>query len=558
MKCENKSEIAYWNEGLNVVLAGLYWSLESTIKVTDGTVTVNGTQLDDDVDVELGDDSTTDISTGAGADKVSVKATSKKGSPKDQTIHINTGTEDDRIDVDVSTANQAGTVEIDAGDGEDHIHFTGELKKNGNSSAVLEPVQSEIPDEEEGIEQQSGEEETVTYEPKVNLENSNGKMLAFKILNSEIYTDALTNKKQIEVLKEALQGSEEELKEFAANELFVDYVCEDSGDLDVGNVTITGTGFLTSLILKCKDVLNVRNLFANGINLILKAQEIIFGGTVEAKSIIAEATSDDAIFNMNISGAENLGIQDEEVAVGSDISYVKATITVEEDATVKASDAIEFKASAEQKASLLPVGEGYNFMAIKVGDAIIDILGNIFSGGSFGAQSSVLVDASASNTSLAQWFIPLGIAIAVTESRVNVGSNASITAGSNLSLLANSSVTISNIATMGTLPISLALSVVVADTLVDVAGNLTSQTGNVDLHADGKVNLKTVAAEKASATTNVTANPNSSVVILPGQNTGNGSITTGTTGTTGGSKSGGFFAVSVALQDVAVIIREDA
>ena len=126
-------------------------------------------------------------------------------------------------------------------------------------------------------------------------------------------------------------------------------------------------------------MLNVRNLLANGINLILQAQEIIFGGTVEAKSIIAEATSDDAIFNMNISGAENLGIQDEEVAVGSDISYVKATITVEEDATVKASDAIEFKASAEQKASLLPVGEGYNFMAIKVGDAIINILGNCIS-----------------------------------------------------------------------------------------------------------------------------------------------------------------------------------
>ena len=111
---------------------------------------------------------------------------------------------------------------------------------------------------------------------------------------------------------------------------------------------------------------------------------------------------------------------------------------------------------------------------------------------------------------------------------------------------------------MGTLPISLALSVVTADTLVDVEGDLLSKTGSVKLGAKGIVNLTTTAAEKSFASTNMTANPNGSISIIPGANGSNGSLSSGNTGTTGGSKSGGFFAVAVALQDVAVKVRENA
>ena len=538
-------------EGLNVVLAGLYWSLENTVSVKDGSVAVYGTTQDDHVQVEIGEDADLyKISTGEGSDEVTVKSTSASGKPDGKTIHIDTGAGDDKINVDVSAANHAENVEIDAGEGEDRIHFTGELKKDGRSSAKLVAVE-----EPNNIEETLPE---VQYEPEVNLENSNGKMLAFEILNAEIYTDALSNKKQIEVIKDALNGSEGAIKKYAANEIFVDYICEDSGDLTVSNVEIEGTGFLTSLILKCADTLRINNLFASGINLILKAQEIILDGITEAKSILAEAIDDDAFFDINIPSVEEIGIQAETVTIGSDISRTTATITVREGATVRAEDAIDFSASSTQKASLLPEGTGYNFMSIKVGDAIIDILGNIISGGSFDAKTSVLIKSSASNTSLAQWFIPLGIAVAVSESKIHVGREASITAASHLSLLANSSVTISNIATMGTLPISLALSVVTADTLVDVEGDLLSKTGSVKLGAKGIVNLTTTAAEKSFASTNMTANPNGSISIIPGANGSNGSLSSGNTGTTGGSKSGGFFAVAVALQDVAVKVRENA
>ena len=109
------------------------------------------------------------------------------------------------------------------------------------------------------------------------------------------------------------------------------------------------------------------------------------------------------------------------------------------------------KASTEQKASLLPVGEGYNFLSIKVGEAKINILGEILSGGSVSASTSVLINASASNTSLAMWFIPLGVAIAVTDSKVILGEDAKIEAGSDVLLSAASDITIKNIATMGTL-----------------------------------------------------------------------------------------------------------
>ena len=113
------------------------------------------------------------------------------------------------------------------------------------------------------------------------------------------------------------------------------------------------------------------------------------------------------------------------------------------------------KAVSSQKNNLVPFVEGANIINVKIGNAVISILGNIEAGGAVEATASSTVNVAASNETLAKYYIPLAAGILVSEARVETGKDSVITAGGDVKLSSISDVTLTTLSTVGALPISL-------------------------------------------------------------------------------------------------------
>ena len=154
-------------DGINVVLSGLYYSLNTTITSKKATTTVYGTAKDDNIQVEL-EDSSLEVISGDGQDNIRVKG---KGG-ENQKVDLDGGGGSDVYTVDVSTGT---TVNINDQDG-GRIHLTGDLKKNSNPT---------------------GNYDSAKQEASFTLTNSAGKLLKIFTKGITAFTDELTNKKQI-------------------------------------------------------------------------------------------------------------------------------------------------------------------------------------------------------------------------------------------------------------------------------------------------------------------------------------------------------------------------
>lgn len=121
-------------DGINVVLSGLYYSLNTTITSKKATTTVYGTAKDDNIQVEL-EDSSLEVISGDGQDNIRVKG---KGG-ENQKVDLDGGGGSDVYTVDVSTGT---TVNIDDQDG-GRIHLTGDLKKNSNPTGNYDSAKQE-------------------------------------------------------------------------------------------------------------------------------------------------------------------------------------------------------------------------------------------------------------------------------------------------------------------------------------------------------------------------------------------------------------------------------
>ena len=422
-------------DGINVVLSGLYYSLNTTITSKKATTTVYGTAKDDNIQVEL-EDSSLEVISGDGQDNIRVKG---KGG-ENQKVDLDGGGGSDVYTVDVSTGT---TVNINDQDG-GRIHLTGDLKKNSNPT---------------------GNYDSAKQEASLTLTNSAGKLLKIFTKGITAFTDELTNKKQIEIKKSDLKSGIYD----AGNISFSDFVYNPQNDEAV-SLIVKGKGFMDSLIVSSKNLM-IQKIQAAEMNVRLKGQVITVKDSIEAVNVMIEAGDDDTLVSTDNplpgSISDKISLGDEMDASVMDI-VTNAKIILEKGSNIKAGGSVVMKAVSSQKNNLVPFVEGANIINVKIGNAVISILGNIEAGGAVEATASSTVNVAASNETLAKYYIPLAAGILVSEARVETGKDSVITAGGDVKLSSISDVTLTTLSTVGALPISLALSVVVNDSHVQV------------------------------------------------------------------------------------------
>ncbi|MDP3446823.1 MAG: hypothetical protein Q8S22_02065, partial [Eubacteriales bacterium] len=516
-------------DGINVVMAGLYLSLEKIVSAKNSQLSIYGTEKDDTISVKLEGDSSAMIYGGPGNDTLSVSGAG--GATDDAsrgTLTLSGGAGDDRIIVDASLAGNASQATLSGGDGIDQLHLSGTLKQGGSSTAGLDAFGN----------------------PTIALQTESDSVLQFALSGIEHYTDALKNKARVTITSADIADYS-----FTASQPFVDYVLAAS-DLPSGTDTliISGNGFLASLIIE-GDSYTVYDLDASGLNITLNGKQITIDGTLRGANLILNAADDDVTLSVSVDdlgvdpdSIEQLGIDGETSADISIFDIVStALISITQSAHLIASGSVSLSASTSQTHPLIPlVGAGCNMVNVKVGSATVTILGQITSGGNVDVSAKTTITAEASNATLAQFFVPLAVGVMVANAEVTLGENAAITAAGSVSMLSQTDVTLKVRSTAGKLPISLAVSVVVTDSHVNVLGDIVSQAGSISANAIGNATVTTTASNKAPAATATTSSA--------------GTNSTGGTGgtTASGNSFGGFFAISVVLQNVDASVRAAA
>ena len=101
-------------DGINVLLAGIYLSMEKRIEVQNASLSVIGTTEDDTVNIKAGDGvDSIDVQTGEGGDTVNIRG------DEVGTIGVDTGEDDDTVNVRVGVESD---VTIETGDGDDSVN----------------------------------------------------------------------------------------------------------------------------------------------------------------------------------------------------------------------------------------------------------------------------------------------------------------------------------------------------------------------------------------------------------------------------------------------------
>ena len=142
-----------------------------------------------------------------------------------------------------------------------------------------------------------------------------------------------------------------------------------------------------------------------------------------------------------------------------------------------------------------------NFVAVKVGSAVIDIQGAI-EAAAIRAKANSLVNVSAMNDNLVAFGMPLAVGVVVSQAGITASGDAQLksTAGG-IFLKADSDVTLETHAVSGVLPFVLAVSAVVNDAYVDIRGNTqVNSQGDTTASAYGWTNISTSASGPKATT----------------------------------------------------------
>ena len=157
-------------DGIDVLLAGIYLSLEKRITVKGADLTVIGTAEDDGVNVMLGEDATAvidtgegddtvkvtamddagklTVSTGGGNDTVTIKGDGKhaKNNSRSEAI-VNTGNGSDRVELDIGVGDTYSKVDVESS-GDYHLNLSGALDDNTNAKERIKAVDNEDPEQD--------------------------------------------------------------------------------------------------------------------------------------------------------------------------------------------------------------------------------------------------------------------------------------------------------------------------------------------------------------------------------------------------------------------------
>ena len=542
---------------INVIMAGLYLSKGQNIVVEDATVTYNGTALADNFSVSPnGNSAEVTVNTGDSGDTVNVAPTPAISGYKNSTtstfaehqaadslekrgtVNVNTGSGNDAVNIDVAVAQNVHTVQVNAGNNADRtdvdrIHLTGDLNKDAEHAATEECMKL-ITNYAIGEQEADLTISTVDESDQVTVEN---------------FTDDLTGKPTTEVKLEDLNQDTEntDIWYYIANESFHNYVINAAAvvakNLSFRSLDNEGNVmdklFLANLRVQITDwsiedaivdkKLEIQSINAPAMNIVLEDKHVVVNGTITGNNITIYATDSDANISPTINAVTGSIGLDTDISLGLLEQSVTPDITIKGSLIADGSVVLNSKATATQPLLVLAA---LSPAAIKVAISNIIIEGTIQAQGSVEAVSSITLVQQDGNSVAAKLFIPISVAVLISENNVHVKEYASITAGGSVNLKADTSVKSVSRSTVGKLPVSLSLTIAYTDVDVLVEGTIISKNGDITLDASASSNLQTYASEKAP-TTNATANPTNDK-----QN-----------------NYGVFFALAIASQDVEAAVR---
>lgn len=523
------------------------------------------------VDMDL---SATDLTVngGAGADAITVKGGSGhgiatvisgptqqkvmdkvaiKGDLPSTEIKINGGAGDDLVNIDTTTAFSSFrkvNVTADGGTGYDRVNLTGKLEKYEDNNHNLSGDANEV--EMAALAEISILNETASISKLI-------KSLLAKMGNIAAVTDELANKRTVTI--DDLSSSEIAFEHFTnyvidANSETINYT-NNSGFEDAGETKDT---FLTNLIINGSDV-SVGNVIAPHVNILISSMDnglnqsgnVNVTGQVEGKNISIKVKNTDS-HALEIISNDLTDDEDDYSLEASFFDIVSdAAINIGNTGKLIATQTVNLEAISEQTKPLIPTleeltgkfGDQYaqmlniNFVGVKVGSASINIEGTI-QAAAIRALAKSLVKVSATNANLADFGMPLAVGVVVSKAAITASGDAKMNASEGgIFLKAKSDVALETNAVSGLLPFTLAVSAVVNDAAVDIKGNTElNAKGDIAASASGWTNLETSASGPKEPEEAKEGEP------APKE----------------AGKSGGFFAVSVAIQNVFASITENA
>ena len=509
-------------DGKNTVKANLYSGTgASSIKTGKGK---------DKVQVVTGQSAGTTVETGGGADKVTIDA--RYGADN---VSVTTGDGDDTVDVsyndELQTGSPSGQMKVDLGSGVALLNVDMSIAKGfavidtkagAGSQLHLTGELSEYSDDDPNIKWVSDAKEAIRFK----TDSGN---LDITVKDFEFLSDALKNQRTVK-LSEA-NGNFEDFTDYEIDEASLN--TKWNGDktrktISLKNSIVAPGGLVLSDLLfeskavKNADTLDVGDLDARGLNLLIRGNYINIVGKIIADNITVEAYDG---LNQNLHEWE---LDSFESAVNtaafsiSDIVNIKhdAIVNIEGSARLYARGNIGVTATIDQKGGLLEkdfgiigtiAGKNYNNLDkivnpinVKVGDAEVNIKeGAILSAGygydgkaastgygSVNIDTKIKAEASAGKDAV---HLPIAASVLVENAETNVEKGATINAARNISLNTESTLTAQALAESKMIPLALAVDVIVNNVHTNVNGNLTAGK-DVSATATGEVTSDTRAS----------------------------------------------------------------
>ncbi len=525
----------------------------------------------DTVNAAVTQTATADIDTGAGDDKVNL-ADASIGK-----VGVDTGDDNDAVEVDVSPANgySAGEIDIDTGDGDDSVTL---LNKDGNN--VIDDNRKGIinVDLGTGVNEATVSADVGGIAPTVTIKGEDGNdhvhitgtldedkdankritgtkenlniasdkgELKLALQNVESLTDDLKNKRTQTLTAD---GGKKVSFTYEGAESFTNYELKAPAS-QIEKIVITGKDgqplLLSSLVIDTSTTWDGENklvipegatIEARGMTVRLTAKDIEVNGTIKADTVQLEALDGTGMNSRNFgdmysafSGAisvPGLAQVGGAVAAGAVMAWDlvnvndEATITIGKNGAVLASGDVIMLAKVEQSGSLisiLPV----NLVNVKVVHASVDIAGKVYAGVSNidsvnselsnveldEGKGSVRVNAQI-KTSIGEhedsffdgilpesW--PVAVSVVYANASVNVKEGATIGAAGDIQIGSQSEIKAETRADSGLagLPAAVAVAVLINDVRTTVNGTLTAKGGDARVTANGQVEAKTSAAK---------------------------------------------------------------
>ncbi len=321
--------------GIDVILAGLYFVSDSVVKAKSADVSISGTTLDDTISTDITDGASVSIDGGAGNDDISVNGTlgTSLGSD-DNSINIDGGGGDDTVNIDTSATNATRgktTVTINGGSGGDKLNLTGTISSSAANTGVRSGAYSENAD--------------VTVFTSA-LAGVLIRQLDIDTLSVESYIDELSGKANVD-----LSGSSSYYLPGAAS--FTNYKITDYDGTALSVTLPDGLApFLAGLIINGSDF-EVGSIYAPAFNLSINGKCITVNGTLNARNINITASDSDVQISL-YTDFDSSVIPDFEFEFSLFDFVSAACITISEGAALTASETITLKVTSTQTQSLLP------------------------------------------------------------------------------------------------------------------------------------------------------------------------------------------------------------